>query len=213
MKGDCDGTSLAPACIKMYYQINMVYEKNGIPTFTINEDTTTAPTAFEFIPTGYVNEYLIRKYDEDKFLTYKSPSQPSYVEFKSKSLSDAMSDDAFHFNILLDGNLERIQHVKTGLYLSRANFDTESRNGIMFRDRTPDVEDSWWFKFNIVECEVGEIFERNDINTYGVYDEIEFPANVVSRILFDFWIIYYTYSSKFVLCIHSSSPFSCYSFV
>ena len=169
LKGDCDGTSLGPACIQLFYQKSMVYEKNGIAKFTVNEDsTTTISTAFEFIPTGYVNEYLIRKYDEDKFLTYKSPSQPGYVEFKSKSFSDAMSDGAFHFNILLDGKVKRIQHVQTGLYLSRANFDTESRNGILFKDRTPDIEDHWGFKLNIVECEVG-----NHINTYG--DEIEFP--------------------------------------
>jgi len=46
---------------------NIVYDKNGNPAFTGNEDTTTPPTAFEFIPTGNLNEYLIRKYDEDKY--------------------------------------------------------------------------------------------------------------------------------------------------
>ena len=155
----------------------MVYEKNGSPAFTINEDRTTPPMAFEFIPTGYVDQYLIRKYDEkDKFLTYKSPSQDTYVELKSKSLTDAMNDGAFRFNIIRDGpNLEFIQHVETGLYLTKAGFDNERRSGIMFRARTPDIEDKWWFKLNIVECELGKPFERNDINHYGVYDEIEFP--------------------------------------
>ena len=164
----------------------MVFDKNGKPAHTYGADLTSPPTAFELIPTGSINKYLIRKYGEDKFLTYESSSQPGYVDYKSKSLSDAMSDNAFHFNILLGENLERIQHVKTGWYLSSGFDNGRHDSNISFRERTPDIEEHWRFKHNFLECEVGEIFERNDINHYGVYDQIEFPANVVSRILFDF---------------------------
>ena len=171
----------------------MVFEKNGFPAHTGGSDMTSPPTAFELIQTGYDNEYLIRKYDEDKLLTYESPSQPTYVDWKTKDLDKAMSDEAFLFNILLEGaNVKRIRHVKTGMYLKYGANETVGRHNsvISFQNRTSENVDHWGFKHNFLECEVGETFERNHINTYGVYDQIEFPAKNVSRILFDFWIIF-----------------------
>ena len=87
-----------------------------------------------------------------------------------------MSDGAFHFKIWFDTpNLEYIQHVETGLYLSRGGSDDGHGSGLFFKALTPDNEDEWWLKLNIVECELGQPFERNEINHYGVYDKIEFP--------------------------------------
>ena len=179
-QGYCAGMSGAPpgpACIKMYYGFNMVYQKNGQPAFTPAE--TVPPDAFEFIPTEYRDEYLIRKYGEEIFLTYESSTQPSYVVYKSRSISDAMEDDAFHFKVLFDGSIiKNIQHVETGFFLTKAGFDSERSSGIMFRARTPDNKDHWMFKLDIVECEVGKPFVHNSNRDY---DRIQFPKITVSQ--------------------------------